>query len=59
MDDITKDFLNLEDRLNETFPNYGGKSELFNEFKTKVFAFAGNYYSKKAENEKNQKRKQN
>ena len=52
MDDITKDFINLEDRLNETFPNYGGKSELFNEFKTKVFAFAGNYYSKKAENEK-------
>ena len=59
IDDITKDFLTLEDKLNETFPNYGGKSELFNEFKTKVFAFAGNYIAKKALNEKKLLEEQN
>ena len=52
IDEITKDFITLEDRLNDTFPNYAGKSELFNEFKTRVFAFAGNFYAKKAESEK-------
>ena len=52
IDEITKDFVTLEDRLSATFPNYGGKTELFNEFKTRVFAFAGNFYAKKAESEK-------
>jgi len=52
IDEITRDFETLENRLNETFPNYAGKTELFNEFKTKVFAFAGNFYAKKAEREK-------
>ena len=52
IDEIEKDFKTLEEKLNETFPNYLGKSELFNEFKTKVFGFSGNYYAKKAENEK-------
>ena len=52
VDEISKDFISLEKRLNETFPSYTGKSELFNEFKTRVYAFAGNYFSKKAESEK-------
>ena len=52
IDEITKDFITLEERLNDTFQNYAGKTELFNEFKTRVFAFAGNYFSKKAESEK-------
>ena len=52
IEEITKDFITLEERLNETFPNYIGKNELFNEFKTRVYAFASNYFSKKIENEK-------
>jgi hypothetical protein len=52
LDEITKDFITLEERLNDTFQNYAGKTELFNDFKTRVFAFAGNYFSKKAESEK-------
>ena len=52
IDEITKDFITLEERLNDTFQNYAGKTELFNEFKTRVFAFAGNFYAKKAESEK-------
>ena len=59
IDEITKDFITLEDKLNETFPNYLGKSELFNEFKTRVFAFAGNYYAKKAESDKKFMEEQN
>ena len=47
IEEITKDFITLEERLNETFPNYIGKNELFNEFKTRVYAFASNYFSKK------------
>ena len=34
----------------EGMPIY--KKELFNDFKTRVFAFAGNYFSKQAEREK-------
>ena len=52
IDEISKDFISLEQKLNETFPKHTGKNELFNEFKTRVFAFAGNYFSKKAESEK-------
>ena len=52
IDEISKDFITLEEKLNDTFQNYNGKSELFNEFKTRVFAFAGNYFSKQAEREK-------
>ena len=52
IDDISKDFISLEQRLSETFPNQVGKNELFNEFKTRVFAFGGNYFSKKAESER-------
>ena len=52
IDEISKDFITLEQRLNDTFPSYSGKTELFNEFKTRVFAFAGNYFAKKAESEK-------
>ena len=52
IDEISKDFITLEERLNDTFQNYNGKSELFNEFKTRVFAFAGNYFSQQAEREK-------
>ena len=52
IDEISQDFISLEERLNDTFQNYGGKTELFNDFKTRVFAFAGNYFSKKAESEK-------
>ena len=52
IDEISKDFVTLEEKLNDTFQNYPGKSELFNEFKTRVFAFAGNYFSKQAEREK-------
>ena len=52
IEEIGNDFVQLEDKLNETFPNYQGKTELFKDFKTKIFAFAGNFFSKKAENEK-------
>jgi hypothetical protein len=52
IDEITKDFVALEKKLNVTFQNYNGKTELFNDFKTKVISFAGNFYFKKAENEK-------
>ena len=52
IDEISKDFITLEEKLNDTFQNYAGKTELFNEFKTRVFAFAGNYFSKQAEREK-------
>ena len=52
IDEISKDFITLEQRLNETFPSYTGKNELFNEFKTRVYAFGGNYFAKKAESEK-------
>jgi len=52
LDEINKDFLTLEKKLNETFPSYAGRIDLFNDFKTKVFSFAGNYFTKKAENEK-------
>ena len=52
IEEIGNDFIQLEDKLNETFPNYQGKTELFKDFKTKIFAFAGNFFSKKAENEK-------
>ena len=59
IDEITKDFITLEERLNDTFQNYAGKTELFNEFKTRVFAFAGNFYAKKAESEKKFMEEQN
>ena len=52
IDEISNDFITLEEKLNVTFQNYPGKTELFNEFKTKVFAFAGNYFSKQAERER-------
>ena len=52
IEEIGNDFISLEDRLNETFPNYVGRNELFNEFKTKVFSYAGEYFAVKAENEK-------
>ena len=52
IEEISKDFITLEEKLNDTFQNYSGKTELFNEFKTRVFAFAGNYFSKQAEREK-------
>ena len=52
LDEISNDFITLEEKLNDTFQNYSGKSELFNEFKTKVIAFAGNYFSQQAEREK-------
>ena len=52
IEEIGNDFVQLEDKLNETFPNYQGKTELFKDFKTRIFAFAGNFFSKKAENEK-------
>ena len=52
LDEISKDFITLEEKLNDTFQNYAGKTELFNDFKTRVFAFAGNYFSKQAEREK-------
>ena len=59
IDEIAKDFITLGEKLDETFPNYTGKSELFNEFKTKVFGFAGNYYAKKAESDKKFMEEQN
>ena len=52
LDEINKDFETLEQKLNETFPNYSGKTDLFNNFKSKVLNFGGNYFTKKAENEK-------
>ena len=52
MDEINKDFIGLEEKLNDTFTNYSGKTELFNDFKTRVISFAGNFYTKKAESEK-------
>ena len=52
LDEINKDFETLEQKLNENFPTYQGKIDLFNDFKTKVFSFAGNYFTKKAESEK-------
>ena len=52
IDEISKDFITSEEKLNDTFQNYSGKTELFNEFKIRVFAFDGNYFSKQAEREK-------
>ena len=52
IEEISNDFISLEEKLNETFPNYKGKSELFNDFKTKIFAFAGQYFAAKANSEK-------
>ena len=52
IDEISNDFISLEEKLNETFPNYNGKSELFNDFKTKIFAYAGQYFAAKADSEK-------
>ena len=52
IEEIAKDFITLDERLNETFPTYTGRNELFNDFKTRVFGFAGNYFTKKAESEK-------
>ena len=52
INEITKDLVHLEGILNDTFQNYAGITELFNEFKTRVFIFAGNYFSEKAEREK-------
>ena len=52
LDEVNKDFATLEQKLNETFPSYAGRVDLFNDFKTKVYNLAGNYFTKKAENEK-------
>ena len=52
IEEISNDFISLEEKLNETFPTYNGKSELFNDFKTKIFAFAGQYFTAKAYSEK-------
>ena len=52
LEEINKDFETLEQKLNETFPNYNGKTDLFNNFKSKVLHFGGNFFTKKAENEK-------
>ena len=52
LDEINKDFVTLEEKLNNIFPSFAGRTDLFNEFKTKVISFAGNYFTKKAENEK-------
>ena len=52
IEEIGNDCISLEERLNETFPNYAGRNEMFNEFKTKVFSYAGEYFAVKAENEK-------
>ena len=53
IDEISKDFVTLEEKLNDTFPNYAGKTELFNEFKTRVFAFAGNYFQNRQREKRN------
>ena len=59
IEEISNDFISLEEKLNETFPNYNGKSELFNDFKTKIFAFAGQYFAAKADSEKKFLQEQN
>ena len=59
LDEINKDFETLEQKLNETFPNYSGKTNLFNNFKSKVLNFGGNFFTKKAENEKKFMEEQN
>ena len=52
IEELGNDFIALEERLNASFPNYPNRTELFNEFKTKVFSYAGDYFAAKAENEK-------
>ena len=60
IDDITELFIASEEKLNEFFLNYSGINEYFYDFKVKILTFAGNYFSKKAESEKNcWKRKMN
>ena len=59
IEEITKDFLPLEEKLNEVFGTYPIRNELFNDFKTRVLTFAGQYFSKKLENEKKYIEEQN
>ena len=59
IDEINNDFISLEEKLNETFPNFQGKSELFNDFKNKIISFAGQYFSLKADSEKKYIQEQN
>jgi len=51
VDDIEIDFNQLERKLTETFSNFNLRAELFNDFKSKVLNFAGDFFINKMNNE--------
>jgi hypothetical protein len=51
VDEIELEFKNLEDKINQNFSKFDFRIELFNDFKSKVLNFAGNFFSSKMEND--------
>lgn len=51
VDDIEVDFNQLENKLSDTFSNFSLRAELFNDFKSKVLNFAGDFFINKMNNE--------
>ena len=53
VEEIESEFKTLEFKLNENFPQFESKAELFNEFKSRVLNFASDFYMNKMNNEVN------
>jgi len=51
VDDIEADFNQLENKLVSTFPNFSMRAEMFNDFKSKVLNFAGDFFINKINTE--------
>ena len=51
VEEIELEFKNLEVKINENFSKFEFRIELFNDFKSKVLNFAGNFFSSKMEND--------
>lgn len=53
VDEIESEFKNLENKINENFSKFDFRIELFNDFKSKVLNFAGEFFMSQMKNEVN------
>lgn len=53
VDEIENEFRNLENKINENFAKFEFRIELFNDFKSKVLNFAGEFFMSQMKNEVN------
>jgi len=59
VDEIENEFRNLENKINENFAKFEFRIELFNDFKSKVLNFAGDFFMSQMKNEVNMIKQEN